>query len=67
MAALDIPAPERSEVLIEESCSRAPHNEDSEAAPQCKERPRALLCKACGPAPAATLLPLLLWLCSVQH
>jgi hypothetical protein len=34
LIALDIPAPERLEVFIEESCSRARHNEVSEAAPQ---------------------------------
>jgi hypothetical protein len=45
--ALDIPAPERPEVFIEQSCSRARHNE---------VRPHVLLCKAFGPAAALLLL-----------
>jgi hypothetical protein len=51
--------------FIEDSCSRARHNEGSEAAPQCQVRPRALLCKACGPA--AALLPLLLAAALIHH
>jgi hypothetical protein len=45
LIALDIPAPERPESSIEESCSRAHLNERSEAAPHSQVRPSALPCK----------------------
>jgi hypothetical protein len=58
LIALGIPAPDRPESHIEESCSRAHLNEGIEAAPQSQVRPSALPCKACWPA--ATLLLLCL-------
>jgi hypothetical protein len=47
LIALDIPAPERPESSIDESCSRAHLNERINAAPQSQVRPSALPCKAC--------------------